>query len=402
MRPAALVLLAIPVLAFTLASGCGAPASSRGKAGGEADALAGEPVALETGSPFRASALATLAEPWAIALEPGTGNLFLTEKGGTARYFDQTSGELRPIGGLPLVAHGGQGGLGDVAFAPDYATSGLVYLTWAKAASATTRQAVAGRGRFSCGAQGCAIAGLEEIWQQQPAVGSRGHFSHRLAFSPDGQHLFISSGDRQQKAPAQDLSNTLGTIVRLTLDGAPAAGNPFAGQGRLAGEIWSYGHRNGLGLGFDPAGRLWLAEHGPAGGDELNLIEAGQNYGWPLRSFGKDYDGTPIRAHSADDGFAKPAIHWSPVIGPGAMIFYDGPMFADWQGQALLANLTIPSIVRVATDGPAGAGAARSAREVGRHLFPRRLRGIAQASDGALWVIEDGPQGRLLRLTRAD
>ncbi len=355
-----------------------------------------ELVELEAGSPFVAEAHLTLAEGWAIAIEPTTGNLLITEKAGTAKYYNPATGAVLDVAGMPTVAYGGQGGLGDVAFAPDYATSGTVYLTWAQAAEGTARRAVAARGRLLCNAAACEVVGLTEIWRQEPAIDSPGHFSHKIAFSPDGSQLFIASGERMQGDPAQDLGTNLGKIVRLNLDGTPAAGNPFADQPSPTNQIWSYGHRNIYGLHFDAGGQLWDLEHGPRGGDEINRVEAGANYGWPVRSNGNDYDGDDIPDHTADDGFTKPAIWWNPVIAPGDMVFYHGTLFAEWQGQALIANLGSQTIVRVATDAAAG-----TATEEARYRMPRRLRDIAEAADGSLWVVEDGGNGRLLRLTPA-
>ncbi len=358
---------------------------------------AGEPVALEDGAPFAVTSHGTFAEPWAIAEEPGTGKFLITEKAGTAKLFNPADGTVLEVtSGLPEVAYGGQGGLGDVAFAPDYADSGTVYLSWAKADEGAARRAALGRGKLVCDTDSCAIEGFTQIWQQSIPIESNGHFSHKIAFSPDGQHLFLSSGDRQQQDPAQDRSNNLGAVLRLNLDGTPAAGNPFADEGSPTDQIWTYGQRNILGLKFDSAGNLWELEHGPRGGDELNLIARGANYGWPTRSNGVNYSGDDIPDHTADDGFTKPALFWTPVIAPGDMIVYSGDMFADWQDQILIANLGTTSIARIALD-PANA----SATEEARYAFPERLRDIVEASDGAIWVIEDGDNGRLLRLTPA-
>jgi len=225
-------------------------------------------------------------------------------------------------------------------------------------------------------------------------VNSAGHFSHKIAFSPDGEYIFLSSGDRMQADPAQDLSNNLGTVVRLNLDGTPAAGNPFADRGGVSSEIWSYGHRNALGLQFDLNGQLWALEHGPRGGDELNKVQRAANYGWPERSDGVNYNGSPIPDHSPDDGFVKPAIGWTPVIAPGDFIFYSGEQWPEWRGQALIANLGTQSLVRVAINGDVGTEEARTD-------FGNRLRDITEAPDGSLYIIEDGPGGRLLQLTPA-
>lgn len=346
-----------------------------------------------TPAPFAITAHGVFAEPWALAFEPGTGRIAITEKAGTAQMVDLASGRVLPINGMPTVAYGGQGGMGDIAFAPDYTTSRTVYLSWAQAGTGEARRAVVGRGQLACAADACSVTGLTEIWRQSPEIASPGHFSHKITFSPDGRYLFIASGERMQAAPAQDLSGNLGKIVRLNLDGTPAAGNPFADRGGVSAEIWSYGHRNLYGLHFDANGQLWDMEHGPRGGDELNRVERAANYGWPERSNGDNYNGDPIPDHSADDGFTKPAISWNPVIAPGDFVFYRGNAFAGWQGNVISANLGVGTLVRVAI------GADRqTAREVERWRFPRRLRDIAEAADGTLWLVEDGPGGRLLHL----
>ncbi len=387
------ILSAVLFPAALLSASCGALAAGE-------TFVAGQVVELEAGSPFRAEAHLQLAEGWSVAVEPGTGNLLINEKAGTAKYYNPATGEAWPVSGLPTVAYGGQGGLGDVAFAPDYATSGIIYLSWAAAAGEgdnPPRRAVLARGKLECGNGACTIVDLTQIWQQEPAVASAGHFSHKIAFSPDGRYLFLGSGERMQGAPAQDLSSNLGKVLRLNLDGTPAAGNPFAEQGGVAAQVWSYGHRN-LQLAFAPDGNLWELEHGPRGGDELNLVTRGANYGWPVRSNGDNYNGDPIPDHSADDGFSKPAIFWNPVIAPGDFLIYRGAMFPQWQGQALIAAMSsVQSIVRVRMDAATG-----TATEEARYRFPLRLRDLAEAPDGSLWVVEDGPRGRLLRVTAAN
>ena len=234
--------------------------------------------------------------------------------------------------------------------------------------------------------------GMSVIWRQNPKVTGRGHYAHRIAVSPDGRYLFVASGDRQKMDPAQDTSNNLGSIVRLNLDGSPAAGNPFAGQAGKAQDIWSWGHRNTLGLAFDAQGRLWNLEHGPAGGDEINLVKKGANYGWPVVSEGDHYDGTVIPPHSTRPEFAAPAISWSPVIAPGDFIIYRGGMFPQWRGQAIIGGMSPTVLVRVAFDG-------EQAREVARHPMERRIREVVEAPDGSILVLEDKAGARLLRLT---
>ena len=312
------------------------------------------------------------------------------------KFVDTATGRLGTVTGMPQVDYGGQGGLGDVAFLPSEASATLdrrtIYLSWVEAGDGDTRGAVVGRGTLVCEeADACRVEALNVVWRQQPKVSGRGHYSHKIAFSPDEKYMFIASGERQKKDPAQDLSNTLGTVVRLNLDGSPAPGNPFAERGGASREIWSYGHRNILGLAFDGAGRLWDLEHGPAGGDELNHVERAANYGWPLRSEGDNYDGSPIPDHTPDDGFVKPAIEWTPVIAPGDFVFYDGEAFADWRGDAVIANLKTKALIVVSMDGT-------RATETARYDFGERLRDIATGPDGALWIVEDGENGRLLKV----
>lgn len=336
--------------------------------------------------------------PWGIEFIPGTDWIAITEKEGAIKLMDTQSGDVFSITGAPEVAYGGQGGLGDIAFLDSEAGSDLsgrtVYLSWAEMGEGETRGAAVGKATLDCPqVSACSLQGLEVIWRQSPKVEGRGHYSHRITFSPDEQYMFVTSGDRQKQTPAQDMTNTLGTIVRLNLDGTPAAGNPFAEQGGVTAEIWSYGHRNLLGIDWDAQGRLWEVEHGPAGGDELNLVREGANYGWPTRSNGDNYNGVDIPDHTEDDGFTKPAIWWTPVIAPGDMVFYSGEMFADWQGDALIAGLGSKALVHVAIDG-------ETAREVGRYEVGDRLRSVTLAPDGSIFVAEDGEGGRVLRISR--
>lgn len=363
-----------------------------------ANAETGESAGKEAVAAFFATTeVATFEEPWALAFAPGTPVLFVTEKAGTLKLIDTATGSTGSVSGVPKVDYGGQGGLGDVAFLPAEAATTLgrrtIYFSWAEAGEGDTRGAVVGKGTLVCAAAtSCAIEGLNVIWRQTPKVSGRGHYSHRLSISPDGKYLFVASGDRQKMQPAQDTANTLGSIVRLNLDGTPAAGNPLVDKGGVSAEIWSWGHRNILGMDWDAQGRLWEVEHGPAGGDELNLVQRAANYGWPLRSNGEHYNGDPIPDHAPSDGFAQPATSWNPVIAPGDMLIYNGAMFKGWQGRALMAGLGSQALIEVAIEGEA-------AREVARHPFDRRLRALAQGPDGAVWVAEDGKGARLLKLS---
>jgi len=362
--------------------------------------VAGEVLELEAGAPFTATALAQFAEPWAISAEPGTGVLFITEKAGALKFFDPATGRVGNVSGIPKddVSYGGQGGFAEVTFAPDYETSRTIYLSWVSAEDDGKRYGKIGMGTLSCEDGGdCAVEGLTEIWRQTPALESFGQFGLRITFTPDGEYMFVSSGDLMANEPAQDLTNNLGSMLRLMPDGSAAPGNPFASMGSPSDQVWSYGHRTPYGLEFDLDGQLWELEHGPRGGDEINKIIPGENYGWPLVSDGINYNGDPIPDNATMPEMHKPAITWVPVIAPGGLLFYRGDAFPDWRGEAVIVNLGTRTLVRVRTD-----AASDSATEVARYAFPSRLRGIEEDADGTLWVIEDGPRGKLLHLSPAE
>ena len=380
MKRQTLGLILSPLL-LPLAS-CGATAAGDSTIQGSADFA-------ET-NPFTTREVAKFDEPWAFALLPGNAAL-VTEKKGKLKLVDLTSGKQVDVIGTPTVAYGGQGGFGDVAVSPTFATDNTVYLTWAEAGAGETRGAVLGRAKLVSDSTAARIEGLEVIWRQSPKVTGRGHYSHRIKFSPDGKYLFLTSGDRQKMTPAQDLTVNLGKMLRLTPDGKPADGNPFADKGGVSAEIWSYGHRNLLGVAFDGEGRLWDVEHGPAGGDELNLVKPGSNYGWPLVSNGDHYDGKAIPRHATRADLAAPALSWNPVIAPGAMIICKCDKFPAWKGNALIAALGAQGLVRVTIAGD-------TAREAERYNMDSRMRGIAEGADGKLWMIEDAPSGRLLEV----
>lgn len=380
-------------LAAVLAS-CGMPSTATG--GGQAveNTVQTEPVPSD--ERFAMEVVTRLDQPWAMAFVPGTGVLAITTKPGKIVAFDTRSRRAVPVSGAPQVAYGGQGGLGDIAFLPseaaDTLTSRTVYLSWAEPGPGDTRGAAVGRGTLACEEErSCEIRDLAVIWRQEPKVTGRGHYSHRIALSPDERYLFVSSGDRQKQDPAQDTASTLGTIVRLLPDGSPAPGNPLAEQGGADPAIWTWGHRNILGLAFAPDGRLWAAEHGPKGGDELNLIVPGRNYGWPLVSNGRHYNGRDIPDHAARPDLAAPAISWDPVIAPGDLLFTTHALFPDLAGHALITGLKSEVLVEVAMDGDKG-------KEVARYDFGTRIRALAEGPDGAIWVAEDGPRARLWRL----
>jgi glucose/arabinose dehydrogenase len=379
------LLTALSPLAMTLAS-CSNAAT--GENAPEAEAAA----------PFRIETIAQFDEPWAMAFDEGSGTLVVTEKKGTIRI-RTPDGRIGEVSGVPKVDYGGQGGLGDFIFAPGQAGTALdrrvVYLSWAESGSGDTRGAAVGKANLVCSTPTqCALENLAVIWRQTPKVPGTGHYSHRLRFSPDGKYLFVASGERQKFTPAQDLGTNLGKVVRLLPDGTAALGNPWADKPAPTNQIWSYGHRNILGLAFDAKGQLWDLEHGPAGGDELNLVKPGANYGWPLVSDGNHYDGRPIPRHSTRPDLAKPAVSWNPIIAPGDFIFYSGDLFPAWKDQAIIAGLAA-GVVRVSINGD-------NATEEARYPMDNRIREVRQGPDDAIWLLEDGEgpeSGHLLRLT---
>ena len=238
------------------------------------------------------------------------------------------------------------------------------------------------------------LTGVERIWVQEPKVSGNGHFSHRIAFGQDGK-LFITSGDRQKQTPAQDFEQALGKIIRLNEDGTVPADNPWQDNGELAKTFWSTGHRNMLGIAFDAEGRLWTHEMGPRHGDELNHVEPGKNHGWPVVSYGDNYSGVPIPDHDTRPEFEAPEAWWVPAISPAGLTIYSGDLFANWKGDALIGGLSSQALVHVEIDGT-------TAREAERFSWGERVRETEQGPDGALWVLEDGSGGRLLKLTPAN
>jgi glucose/arabinose dehydrogenase len=352
--------------------------------------------------PFTVDSVARFDEPWALAFLPD-GRMLVTEKKGNLRIVTRDGDVSSPVGGVPDVAYGGQGGLGDVALHPEFADNGLVYLSYAEAGVGDTRGAAVARGRLvEEDRGGASLERVEVIWRQYPKTLGHGHYGHRLLFGDDG-HLWITSGDRQKFTPAQDMQSSLGKILRLQDDGTAAQDNPFVNyreenplvdDGGVYDQFWSLGHRNPLGIATDAEGRLWAIEMGPAGGDELNRIERGANYGYPLVSNGDHYDGREIPDHDTRPEFPAPAVTWTPVISPGDLIVVRGDRFSGWRGDALAAGLSSQSIVRIELEED-------GAREVERYHMGQRIRALAEGPDGAIWVLEDDrddSDGELLKL----
>ncbi|MDX5420730.1 MAG: PQQ-dependent sugar dehydrogenase [Hymenobacteraceae bacterium] len=327
-----------------------------------------------------------LTHPWGMAFLPDN-RLLVTERAGDLRILDTNNNLSEPLSGVPEVFAEGQGGLLDVALDPDFQQNNLVYLSFAEPGENNTASTALGRGRL----EGNAIKDFQVIFRQEPKVEGPNHFGGRIVFTPEGQ-IFLALGERFKFDPAQDLSNHMGTIVRINRDGSVPQDNPFVGQQNAKDEIWSYGHRNIESAAIEPGtNRLWVAEMGPMGGDELNQPEAGKNYGWPVVSWGDNYDGSQIPDPPTHPEFADAVIKWTPTISPSGMIFYSGSMYPAWQGTALIGGLTSTGIVRVRING-------NQAEEVERIPLAVRTRDVEQAPDGSVYVLTDESNGKILRL----
>ena len=327
-----------------------------------------------------------LAHPWGLAFLPD-GSFLVTERQGRLRLVSKTGEVSKPLTGVPEVFAEGQGGLLDVALDRDFASNRLVYLSYSEPGEGGAGTAVA-RGKLADGG----LENLEVIFRQEPKVGGGNHFGSRLAFAPDGK-LFITLGERFTFTPAQDLSNDLGKIVRINPDGSVPDDNPFVGQKGARPEIWSYGHRNPQGAAINPSsGKLWESEFGPWGGDELNIPQAGRNYGWPVVSWGKHYDGTRIPAPPTHPEFADAIAHWTPVISPSGIAFYTGDSIPAWKGNLLIGGLSSEALVRLTLDG-------ETVKAEERIPMGTRIRDVAQAPDGSVYLLSDEDDGKVLRLT---
>jgi glucose/arabinose dehydrogenase len=376
--------------------------------------------------PFTTTAVTTFDSPWAMDFLPGSGVpmtslALVTEKPGRIWLIDVASGRKRPVAGVPRVVLSSQGGLLDVVVAPSFAGDQTVYLTFSEPSANGGSGLALARARLADLATAPRLDGLTVLWHD-PAGGLGGQFGGRIAFAPDGQSLFLSAGERQRFTPAQDASQPLGKILRLTLDGKPAPGNPFAGKTGAAtvaitdppedteaaksasgrrftwpgpnltpAETWSTGHRNPYGLAFAPDGRLWEHEMGPKGGDEVNLILPGRNYGWPNVSNGSNYDGVDIPDHKPGDGYEPPKVWWTPSVSPAGLIIYTGDLFPGWKGDALLGALSGQAFIHVRIRGD-------QASKADQWDMGHRIRDVAQGPRGEIYLLEDGSNARLVRL----
>jgi glucose/arabinose dehydrogenase len=356
-------------------------------------ALAQEAPRSSTPRPVKLAAKITdvavgLEHPWGVALLPD-GRFLVTERPGRLRIVHPDGRLSAPLRGVPAVWASGQGGLLDVALSPGFATDRLVYLSFAETGGGGAGTAVA-RGRL--GEAG--LEGTQVIWRQQPKVeGTSYHWGSRLVFRPDGT-LFVTTGDRYgHRERAQDLSTTIGKIVRINADGSVPPDNPFVGRAGVLPEIWSYGHRNVQAAALDAGGELWTVEHGARGGDELNNPQPGKNYGWPVITYGVDYSGARIGIATAHPGMEQPVFYWDPVIAPSGAAFYSGRAFADWRGDLLVGSLRPGLLVRLRIAGGRVAQEERYLADLGE-----RIRDVREGPDGAIYLLTDSPRGRLLRV----
>lgn len=349
-----------------------------------APAAAGTSITVET-------VAAGLSHAWGMQFLPD-GRLLVTERPGRMRLLTKDGKLSPPLTGVPQVAAVGQGGLLDVALAPDFATSAMIYFSYAEPRDGQTNGTTVARAKLLFEGDGGRLEGVGVIFRQLPAIASAYHFGSRLVFARDGT-LFVTTGERASLPnEAQNPANQLGKVIHITSDGQPAADNP-----KLPGwdpKVWSIGHRNMQGAVLDPAtGRLWTVEHGARGGDELNHPEAGKNYGWPVITYGRDYSGVKIGEGTAKDGLEQPVYYWDPSIAVSGLTVYTGGLFPAWKGNFFAGGLNGAHIERLVIE-----GAQVVAKEILLADFGERIRDVRQGPDGALWVLTDGEESKVLRI----
>ncbi|WP_284089791.1 PQQ-dependent sugar dehydrogenase [Acinetobacter pittii] len=383
--------LAAPLLcsSFFLLMACGSNNTNSKNPEQNTTAKADQSVAVK--QTYQVEAISHFNEPWAVTSLPDQ-RLLVTERQGKLKIFNPKNKQMLDVQGVPAVNYGGQGGLGDVILHPDFAKNHWVYLSYAIKGQGGSGAVISRAKLDLSNPNQPKLNEIKQIWQQVPKVSGQGHYGHRMLFGTDGK-LWVSSGERQKFDPAQNMKSNLGKILRLNEDGTAAVGNPFYKQGGVTAEIWSLGHRNPLGMAFDRQGQLWVVEMGPKGGDELNIITKGENYGYPIVSNGDHYSGQPIPDHHTRPEFKAPEIDWTPVISPSSMIIYRGQQFPAWQNKALIGGLSSEAIIVVDLEH-------KPVKEVQRLDMKKRIRGLHEAKDGSIWVIEDGSNARLLKLSK--
>lgn len=375
----------------------------------------------EATMPFNMTTTATFGLPWRIAFLPD-GRMLVTEKIGPVWLVSAKGEKIAPLGNTPPVYWQRQNGMLGVYLSPNYSSDQSIYLTYIEPGEYGGSQVLA-RAKLNL-ERVPRLEDFEVIWRQMPR-GMGGQAGGQIAFSPDGKYLFMSVGDRQRMTPAQDPNQPVGKILRLTLDGKPAPGNPnygktgkqtielidppkdselaksapvvseytFPESNMTPSETWASGFRAPYGLAFSPTGELWEVEHGPRGGDELNLIKEGKNYGWPVVSYGMNYNEVPIPSHDSKPEFEQPVIYWNPVVAPGDLMFYTGNAFPAWTGSGFVSGMGSRSLTRLVMDGKGGAKTAE------RWDIGKRVRDVTEAPDGTLWLLEDANPGALIHVT---
>jgi glucose/arabinose dehydrogenase len=366
-------------------------------------ALTGYGAAEQTGAPTRTTKQTLkvetyaqgLAYPWGLAFLPD-GRLLVTERPGRMRLVGKDGRLSPPLGNVPPVRAVSQGGLLDVAAAPDFTSSKLVYFSFAEPRESGGSATTVARARLVLEGDSGRLDDIKVIFRQQPAGSGGIHFGSRLVFAGDGS-LFITLGERGEREKAQDLATHYGKVVHLSPDGSVPPDNPFVGKAGARPEVWSYGHRNVQAAALHPVtGRLWTIEHGARGGDELNIPLAGRNYGWPVITYGRDYSGARIGEGTAKAGMEQPVYYWDPSIAPSGMAFYMGDLIPEWKGSLLVGALRGQALHRLALDGDRVVG-----EEVLLEKLGERIRDVRAGPDGALWLLTDDPQGRVLRIAPA-
>lgn len=336
-----------------------------------------------------------LQNPWGLTFLPD-GRALVTERPGRLRIVGKDNKLSEPVSGVPEVAAVGQGGLLDVALSPDFAKDNLVFLSFAEPRGASGSSTSVARGKFVEKDGKASLEDVKVIFRQEPARLGGFHFGSRLVFARDG-NLFVTTGERNLKSPSQDLTNHIGKIIRITPDGGVPKDNPFVNDKNAKPEIWSYGHRNVQGAALHPeSGKLWLTEHGPRGGDEINIPLAGKNYGWPVIGYGVDYSGAKMHEGTHKEGMEQPIHQWTPSIGPSGAMFYTAGLFPEWKGNLFTGSLVFSSLYRIELNGEKVVKEEPLLESLGD-----RIRDVRQAADGSIWLLTDARNGKILRLTPA-